>query len=106
MRTCKIGYLNGARACSMQLKIIMNSDHINLGDIAYEQIDGKYWFGLYGDFNVCLIRSLDMSMCRSYVETVVKTSNIGRKTSSVRSSLQHFHWMFLRLKFEPQEMIG
>src|SRR3981189_1833077 len=54
MRTCKIGYLNGARACSMQLKIIMNSDHINLGDIAYEQIDGKYWFGQYGDFNVVL----------------------------------------------------
>src|SRR3981189_725894 len=54
MRTCKIGYLNGARACSMQLKIIMNSDYINLGDIAYEQIDGKYWFGQYGDFNVVL----------------------------------------------------
>src|SRR3981189_922445 len=54
MRTCKIGYLNGARACFTQLKIIMNSDYINLGDIAYEQIDGKYWFGQYGDFNVVL----------------------------------------------------
>src|SRR3981189_3717181 len=54
MRTCKIGYLNGARACSMQLKIIMNSDNINMGDIAYEQIDGKYWFGQYGDFTVVI----------------------------------------------------
>src|SRR3981189_919644 len=54
MRTCKIGYVNGARACSMQLKIIMNSDYINLGDIAYKQIEGKYWFGQYGDFNVVL----------------------------------------------------
>ena len=38
----------------MQLKIIMIFDNINVGDIAYKQIDGKYWFGQYGDFNVVL----------------------------------------------------
>src|SRR3981189_660001 len=54
MRTCKIGYLNDARACSTQLVTVTNSDNINVGDIAYEQIDGKYWFGQYGDFNVVL----------------------------------------------------
>src|SRR3981189_744886 len=56
MRTCKIGYLNGARACSTQLKIIMNSDYIKLADIAYEQIDGNFWYGSYGVFRVVIMK--------------------------------------------------
>src|SRR3981189_3869728 len=56
MRTCKIGYLNGARAWSTQLKIIMNSDYIKLADIAYEQIDGNFWYGSYGVFRVVIMK--------------------------------------------------
>ena len=56
MRTCKIGYLNGARACLTQLKIIMNSDYIKLADIAYEQIDGIFWYGSYGVFRVVIMK--------------------------------------------------
>src|SRR3981189_3193668 len=56
MRTCKIGYLNGARACSTQLKITMNSDYIKLADIAYEQIASKFWYGNYGVFCVIIMK--------------------------------------------------
>ena len=56
VRTCKIGYLNGARACSTQLKITMNSDYIKLADIAYEQIAGKFWYGSYGVFRVIIMK--------------------------------------------------
>src|SRR3977135_1447196 len=32
----------------------MTTSYTHMSDIAYEQIQGKFWFGQYGDFNVVL----------------------------------------------------
>src|SRR3981189_3767996 len=34
----------------------MNSDYIKLGDIAYEQIQDKFWYGSYGVFRVVMMK--------------------------------------------------
>src|SRR3981189_3717591 len=34
---------------------MMNSNNINLADIAYEQIVGKFWYGSYGVFRVVIM---------------------------------------------------
>src|SRR3981189_884354 len=34
---------------------MMNLDNINLADIAYEQIEDKFWYGSYGVFRVVIM---------------------------------------------------
>src|SRR3981189_1839332 len=34
----------------------MNSDYLKLADIAYEQIEGKFWYGRYGQFRVVMMK--------------------------------------------------
>src|SRR3977135_3856382 len=34
----------------------MNFEYINLSDIAYEQIEGKFWYGCYGVFRVVIMK--------------------------------------------------
>ena len=36
--------------------IILNSDYLKLADIAYEQIEGKFWYGRYGQFRVVMMK--------------------------------------------------
>src|SRR3977135_4042888 len=36
--------------------IIMNFEYINLSDIAYEQIEGNFWYGCYGVFRVVMMK--------------------------------------------------
>src|SRR3981189_2081720 len=44
------------RACSLHSVIIMNSDYLKLADIAYEQIEGKFWHGRYGQLRVVMMK--------------------------------------------------
>ena len=48
--------------------IIMNFEYINLSDIAYEQIAGKFWNGCYGVFRVVMMKDCGLKwikiMCR------------------------------------------
>src|SRR3977135_1297648 len=34
----------------------MNFEYINLSDIAYEQIEGNFWYGCYGAFRVVMLK--------------------------------------------------
>src|SRR3977135_1317018 len=34
----------------------MNFEYINLSDIAYEQIEGNFWYGCYGVFRVVMMK--------------------------------------------------